>query len=148
MHLVVILAVNRDMFFGVSARRSYSCFTENDDKSNDSCQSSSVSEAVACPQAILEHLERWPRLQEVPLRLRWATALRVLAHTLEYARVRSSRLEYARVLYARVRSSTLEYARVRSSTLEYARVRSSTLEYARVRSSTLEYARVRSSTLE
>ena len=88
-----------------------------------------------------------------PLRLRWATALRVLAHTLEYARVRSSTLEYARVRtsmleYARVRSSTLEYARVRTSTLEYARVRSSTLEYARVRTSTLEYARVRSSTHE
>ena len=97
-------------------------------------------------------LELWKQY-DFPLRPGWATALRVLAHTLEYARVRSSTLEYARVRsstheYARVRSSTHEYARVRSSTLEYARVRSSTLEYARVRSSTLEYARVRSSTLE
>ena len=94
--------------------------------------------------------QNWTKLA---LRLRWATALRVLAHTLEYARVRSRTLEYARVRsstleYARVRSSTLEYVRVRSSTHEYARVRSSTLEYSRVRSSTLEYARVRSSTLE
>ena len=63
-----------------------------------------VSDAVLCA-----NLQPIAFLYTLPTR--WAIAFRVLAHTLEYARVLS---EYARG----VRSSMLEYTRVRLSMLE------------------------------